>query len=186
MSHPPPWREQTDTSSLTRFLEDTEGKREAPHTLGTCASPLPFLPLPHAECTLMTQTHLLGHAPAASIVLPSQAAAGETALRQVTQPRGGGLGAPDAYLGAGTFRSPKARCGPPGPGGRRPCSGWASPQPPAELRVPTAALRGAPHLRLRRPPSAPLPEACRPPPPIGSATSGMHCPLTVNPIIVIK
>lgn len=64
---------------------------------------LPPLPLPHAVCT-----HSFVHALAASVLLPSQAAAGGTVLRQVTTPRGGGLRVPDACLGAEMVRFPKA------------------------------------------------------------------------------
>lgn len=150
--------------------------------------PLPLPPLPQAECTLMTLTHSLGHASAASILLPCQAAAGETALRQVTSPRGGRLRAPDATLGVGMFGSPKASCGAPLPRGRRPRCCWSSPPPLAALPAPPPALRPAPHLH-RRSPRAPVSKkpAARPPALLqGSVTSGMHCPLIVNPIIVIK
>lgn len=145
-----------------------QGRRKASQHAKTRAPPLLPLLWSYAECTWMTQIHLLGHAPATSILLPSQAAA--NALRQVTSPQGGRLRAPDATLGAGLFRSPKASCGPPWPGGLLPCSARASPPPPAALRVPPPALRPSPHLGGGSPRGHVSEKPAVLPPSIGSVT----------------
>lgn len=70
MSHPPPWRGQTDTSTLTRFLEYTRGKREAPHAVDTCASSC--LPPSAARRMHIDDTGTLTRARASGVHRPSQ------------------------------------------------------------------------------------------------------------------
>lgn len=140
--------------------------------------------LPHAECT---GRHRHPGARASAGHPPSQPGGSRSAARRQVTSRGeadSALQMPpwerDVHGPPRQLRA--ARAGWPAAWQRR-----GLPSAPRSSQAPPPARRPSPHLR-RLGPGAPVSEALLParPPSAGRATSGMHCPLIVNPIMVIK